>query len=264
MISEHEEQLLLTVTRAAKAAGVDRRTIRRRLDGGEFPHARRDAGSQGPESGPWLIPVGDLVGAGLTVHDPTGVDEAADLESARAQVDALRAALADTVRRAEVAEARAAERERVIAAQELALRALAPDPTTAGPGDTGPVDTDPVDTGPVDTDQQGGGAPRDVGNPRPGRGPVAPDSGDPVLQELRDAYRPPAASPERDRSEDGTGTGTDVGDDRVSDGVPPPVSPYPETELRPAPTFSPGAPSKPTPPWVPIEQPPQRRRQRRP
>jgi len=116
----------LTVTEAAKAAGVDRRTIRRRLDADDFPNAHRDTGKQGPGSGPWLIPVEDLLAAGLKLHQPSGPDEpTTDTATAHAETEAtLRAALADAVRRADVAEAVAAERERVIEAQALALRAL--------------------------------------------------------------------------------------------------------------------------------------------
>jgi len=238
MISEYQDQLELTVTEAARAARVDRRTIRRRLDGGDFPHARREAGSQGPESGPWLIPAGDLVAAGLTLHDPTGADDAA-LASARAEVDALRAELADAVRRAEVAEARAAERERVIAAQELALRALVP-----GRGD-GPTVGDDGAGGPVDDE---------VADSRGGPGPAGP-----ALPGFADAARPFATSGD-DGSGDEVDTAPGGGDQEVRSEVPPPVSPYPETASRPPPTFSPGAPRKTTPPWVPIEQPPRRRR----
>jgi hypothetical protein len=65
----------LTITEAAKATGVDRRTISRRLNADAFPNAHRDVGRQGqPESGPWLIPVTDLIGAKLRVHQPAGPD----------------------------------------------------------------------------------------------------------------------------------------------------------------------------------------------
>lgn len=255
MIGEHEDPTLLTVTQAAKAAGVDRRTIRRRLDGGDFPHARREQGGRGPESGPWLIPVDDLVGAGLTLLDPDGTDlhdpgtdGTARLASIRAEVVALRTALADAVRRAEVAEARAAERERVVAAQELALRALAAGHDTTGRDTTGHE----VPGGDSD------GGDHSV-EPESERGPVAPDSGDLVLPELRSTYRP-GGKEEPDSRSDASEPEPDGAGDGVPGEVPPPVTPYPESEPRRAPTFSPGAPSKPTPPWVPIPQPPPRRR----
>ena len=125
----------LTVTEAAKATGVDRRTISRRLDADAFPNAHRDVGRQGqPESGPWLIPVADLIAAGLRPYAPTS----AEAEPKATGTTDLRGALADAIRRAEVAESRrelaehdrdaaravATERERTIAALNVAVRAL--------------------------------------------------------------------------------------------------------------------------------------------
>jgi hypothetical protein len=237
MISEYEDQLLLTVTQAARSAGVDRRTIRRRLDAGSFPRAHREPGSNGPGSGRWLIPAGDLVEAGLPLHDPAEPD--ADLTTARAEVEALRAELAETVRRAEVAEARAAERERVIAAQELALRALTPDDPDAEPDEASDA-----------TDPDGG------------------DAGAAGSRALANPYRPVKGTaqnghPDADTEEAAEAT---AGEHGARGTVPSPVSVEPDPEPRPAPTLPAGAPSKPTPPWVPIPQPPLRRRrwQRRP
>ena len=56
-----------TLTEAAAATGAARRTLRRRLDAGAFPHKRRADGSQGPGTGPVLVPVGDLLAAGFSV-----------------------------------------------------------------------------------------------------------------------------------------------------------------------------------------------------
>jgi hypothetical protein len=115
----------LTVTEAAKAAGVDRRTIRRRLDAGDFPNARRDDGKQGPDTGPWLLPVEDLLGAGLTLHAPTEPDELTPADTPDpSEVEALRAEVVELRTRAQVAEAVAAERDRVIAAKDDDLRSL--------------------------------------------------------------------------------------------------------------------------------------------
>ena len=48
----------LTLSAAAARAGVHRSTLRRALDRGDFEGAAyRDDGSDGPGSGPWLIPV---------------------------------------------------------------------------------------------------------------------------------------------------------------------------------------------------------------
>jgi hypothetical protein len=120
-MSPADGQPELTVTEAARAVRVDPRTIRRRLGRGDFPNAHRDGGKEGPDTGPWLIPVTDLLGAGLPLHAPEP-DEPTIL---RVESEAaLRLALADAVRRAVVAEAIATERERIIEAQGIALRAL--------------------------------------------------------------------------------------------------------------------------------------------
>ena len=58
----------LTLTEAAKAAAVSRKTIRRRLDADEFPNARRLSSGAGPAAGPWVIPVADLLAAGFQLH----------------------------------------------------------------------------------------------------------------------------------------------------------------------------------------------------
>ena len=60
----------LTVTEAARAAGVDRRMISRKIDDDQFPNAHRSDGKRGPGTGPWLIPVEDLLAAGLTLRPP--------------------------------------------------------------------------------------------------------------------------------------------------------------------------------------------------
>jgi hypothetical protein len=137
----------LTVTEAAKAAGVDRRTIRRYLDDDRFPGARRDDGKQGPETGPWLIPVAELLAAGLKLHQPTGPDEPDVAEVVEpSEVESLRAEVVELRTRAEVAEAVAAERDRIIAAKDDDLRSLRA-VLMAGPV---PVATDPAtgSTGP--------------------------------------------------------------------------------------------------------------------
>jgi hypothetical protein len=127
----------LTISEAASACGVNRRTIRRRLDAGAFPSAYRDeAVSQGPA--PWRIPVEDLLGAGLRPHAPTPPTEAAEGVSpgpvtAPGEVERLRAELAEERARRRVAEAVAEEREKALEDARLALRAL-----TAGPPEPAP------------------------------------------------------------------------------------------------------------------------------
>ena len=126
VIPDEEQQSDFSVTEAARASGVDRRTIKRRLDAGEFPNAHRRPTGRGPGTGPWLVPLDDLLAVGLRPdvgrargHPIRGGPQPPGPELR------LRAALADAERRAEVAEALAAERERVIQAQQVALRAFA-------------------------------------------------------------------------------------------------------------------------------------------
>jgi hypothetical protein len=99
----------LTVSAAADATGKSRRTIGRLLDAGRLDGAEQD------ETGTWHIPVDALIAAGLTLHAPSLPDEALTDDPAPAPpppaaLDALRAEVADWRRRAEVAEAVAAER----------------------------------------------------------------------------------------------------------------------------------------------------------
>lgn len=119
------ERPWLSISEAAEAAGLDRRSIRRRLDAGRFPKARRD-----DVDGRWLISVTDLVAAGLKLHAPTPGDEADEDPDT---VDDLRTALVDERHRRELAEVErdaareiAAERAEALADARLALRALMP------------------------------------------------------------------------------------------------------------------------------------------
>lgn len=115
----------LSMTEAAEAAGVSRDTIERRRKAGDFPGARMDQGR-------WVIPVDDLLGAGLVLHAPappeTGpggempAGEAGELERLRAEVAAVR-------HEAALWRAVAEERARAVELAELALRALPAAPT---------------------------------------------------------------------------------------------------------------------------------------
>lgn len=234
MIAIPNDRPVLTVTEAARASGEDRRTIRRRLDGGEFPNAYRDTGSQGPESGAWLIPVEDLLRAGLTLRDPIGPDSSTLSSFGRSvQEPVLQSALADALRRAEVAEATAAERERIIEAQELALRAFA---AAVELKDAVPLE---VIANPDDSS--------DAFEPDASAEPDEPDEPDGSDPEVSGAVRDPEAltepgEPEESESEESEGPSNS------------------EAIARPVPAILPGAPSRPTPPWVSVSTPPVQRR----
>jgi hypothetical protein len=128
---------MLTVSEAADATGKSRRTIGRLLDAGQLDDAERD------DAGTWRIPVDALLAAGLALHAPSAPDETptnsrptlALPPSEPAALDELRAELADWRRRAEVAEAVAAERaaalDDVRTALDLANRMLTAGPSTS-------------------------------------------------------------------------------------------------------------------------------------
>jgi len=144
------ERPALTLTEAARAAGVDRRTLRRRLDAGELPNAYRDRGRQGPGTGPWLIPVGDLLAAGFTLNAPSPGpaharhdDQGDELAELRHELDHLRERLARAERDRDVAQAVATERERTIAVQADHLRALQAGPPSSSQPTTPPAPLPP-------------------------------------------------------------------------------------------------------------------------
>ncbi|MFD5899790.1 helix-turn-helix transcriptional regulator [Streptomyces sp. NPDC060366] len=88
---------MLTQREAAAACGVSRTTIRRRREAGDLPNAVQD------EVRGWLIPVDDLLAAGLRLHAPADPDKTAPSSPAGPDADvdqehdavALRAELED-------------------------------------------------------------------------------------------------------------------------------------------------------------------------
>jgi hypothetical protein len=102
---------MLSVPKAAELTGLDRRTVSRYADQGRFPNAKRTHGSEGQGTGPWRIPPGDLVAAGLPVNS-SAVEQIdpRDVEALRAEVELLNESLASLQTRFEVAEAVARER----------------------------------------------------------------------------------------------------------------------------------------------------------
>jgi transcriptional regulator with XRE-family HTH domain len=128
-----QQQQTLTVAEAAQLCGLSTSTIRRYLRDGRFPGARQDPSSVPGQPGPWRIPTGDVLEAGLAgqqpipsaqaeQHPPTG--EPADAWVDRDRVRALEQALELERTRRQAAEVLAAERARTILTLETALRAL--------------------------------------------------------------------------------------------------------------------------------------------
>ncbi len=146
---------MLTITEAAEVAGVERRIIQRRLGAGEFPHAHKE----GKGRGRWLIPTADLEaafpagdnpveahapagtgapvapdgptgpGAPIEAHITIGPDPSAErvepmVVPVLSEIEILRAEVVALRIRAEVAEAEARERDRVIAAKDDDLNSL--------------------------------------------------------------------------------------------------------------------------------------------
>jgi hypothetical protein len=122
--------------------GVSLSTIKRKRTAGAFPNATQDA------AGTWLIPVGDLLAAGLHLNRPTQAATPGQSGSTqghdRAQADPITERIAQLER--ELAQERiarrhaeqiAAERAKVIEVQDqalaLAMRQLMPGPPSPGP-----------------------------------------------------------------------------------------------------------------------------------
>ena len=130
------ERPRLTITEAARAAGMHRNSIRRRLDAGQFPNAHKNP------VGVVEIPLDDLLAAGLELNKPAPPAPAVQPPETPepAEVDRLREQVQELEHRAELAEALASERERALEDLRVALRALGPgDPQAPAPHEpTGP------------------------------------------------------------------------------------------------------------------------------
>jgi hypothetical protein len=141
-----DERPALSLSAAAEACRVSRATIRRRLDDGAFPNAYRDEGPAGPETGPWRVPITDLIAADLHPNAP-GVPDTASAKAVSAPTDTpddevvrLRAEVVAQRHRAELAEAIAAERARALEDLRTALRALPAAPAAPAPEPAAPTD----------------------------------------------------------------------------------------------------------------------------
>ena len=148
------EQQAWTLTEAAKEcrhkdsnenwSDVSRKTLQRRLDKGKFPNAYRADGPKGEGTGPWMIPLADLLAEGfhpgggrtfVTDNDASQSSQqsktATPTESAPTELEELQSKLdkaerehAEILRRAEVAEAIAEERGKALDDMRTTLRML--------------------------------------------------------------------------------------------------------------------------------------------
>ncbi len=105
----------LTIKQAVVETQTSESTIKRRLRAGAFPNAGQDT------DGLWLIPVTDLVAAGLRPGKRAKPDP---LPTQVNQLENLHVENAELRTRLAVAEALAGERERIIGVQERMLRML--------------------------------------------------------------------------------------------------------------------------------------------
>jgi hypothetical protein len=123
-----EQGVALTLREAAQRCDppVSRRTLVRRLEAGAFPNAYRAAGSQGEGTGPWQLPVADLLAAGYQVRAeaepsaPSSTERITQLEQANATLQARVGTLETTLALTEtLAAERGAERDRLARLLEL-------------------------------------------------------------------------------------------------------------------------------------------------
>lgn len=130
MTSEHRpiSSLKWTLTEAAQQCSVSRSTIRRYRESGKFPNAEK-------QSGQWVIPVSDLIAAGLNPGQPNppnkqpkeSEEQSKPEQGEQAQeIAELRAQLAIEQAHRKAAEQVAAERERSLNDLRQALRMIEP------------------------------------------------------------------------------------------------------------------------------------------
>ena len=113
-----------TASQAAAVCGVSLRTVQRKIPQLEAAGAYKDAAGQ------WHIPVAAMRAAGLSPGRPSAPDADSDTglrqrDNDGATLSQLQKEVAELRRRAEVAEALAAERERVLAERDRVIEAQA-------------------------------------------------------------------------------------------------------------------------------------------
>lgn len=89
---------LLTLSQVAERMAVTKMTVRRYLDNGRFPNARR---KDGRKDGLWLVPMDDVISSGLGQryrHKPLPQVDLSPTDVPNAAADGDVAALMETVR----------------------------------------------------------------------------------------------------------------------------------------------------------------------
>lgn len=114
----HEQVEALSLSDAAKACAISRSTIRRKLDASTFPNAFRLG-----DDGPWMVPLSDLVGAGLDPGSARTDQRASEGPALFGAKDLETELLEERIRR-HAAEELAAERGRALEDLRLVLRII--------------------------------------------------------------------------------------------------------------------------------------------
>lgn len=116
---------VFTFAQAVEVTGKSRSTLHRKRD------MLRQAGAHQDAAGVWRIPVSALVACGLLDTPETSRKGSSDMRlvphdetSLSGEIEQLRLALLEAEKRADVAEARAAERDRLIEAQNRTISLL--------------------------------------------------------------------------------------------------------------------------------------------
>lgn len=119
---------MFSLSEAALVCSVSRATVRRALDAKRFPNAYRSTGMKGPGTGPWMIPLADLLSAGFRLNSPVPPFEQGSEQSHATGVQtppeeywALRERVARLEGQLEAARGLAAERDRHIVTLAKAL-----------------------------------------------------------------------------------------------------------------------------------------------
>jgi hypothetical protein len=125
-MSDRTDRQDMTIRDVATASGIDRRTLTSQLKDGRFPNAFRATSDRGVAKGPWLIPVADLVAAGIEwdASPPVHNGDGPTSSELRAELVTVRAELAEERSRRLVAEALATERATAIEHLRDALKTM--------------------------------------------------------------------------------------------------------------------------------------------